>query len=68
MQSLSPILVISDAAARLVRRGLLDPRDPALARWESARVFVFLHGPVQYDLPARGREAVQEASSATALR
>jgi hypothetical protein len=48
-----PILVVTDAALRLVRRGLLGPSDAAVAaRWLGARVLVFRHGPVVYELPA----------------
>jgi hypothetical protein len=43
--------VVSDVAARLVRRGLLAP-DAAADRWRRARVFVFRHGPVVCDPPA----------------
>jgi len=48
-----PILVVTDAALRLVRRGLLAPSDAAgAARWLGARVLVFRHAPVVYELPA----------------
>jgi len=51
-----PILEVSDVAARLVRRGLLDLADPVLPRWLQARVLVFADGPVVYELPRVGRE------------
>jgi len=40
------VLTVSDVASRLVRRGLLDPSDPAVARWRETRVLVFPRGPV----------------------
>ena len=46
----SPVLVVTDVAARLVRRGLLTPADAA-GRWRSARVVVFRFGPVVCDPP-----------------
>jgi hypothetical protein len=55
-----PILVVSDAAARLVRRGLLDPTDPTLSRWRETRVVVFAHGPVIYEPQRVGREPEAE--------
>jgi cysteinyl-tRNA synthetase len=45
-----PLLVVTDVAARLVRRGLLTPADAA-GRWRSARVIVFRSGPVVCDPP-----------------
>jgi len=45
-----PILVVTDVAARLVRRGLLTPGDAA-GRWRSARAIVFRCGPVVCDPP-----------------
>jgi hypothetical protein len=53
----SPLLVVTDVAARLVRRGLLTPADAA-GRWRSARVMVFRFGPVVCDPPpgTRGME------------
>jgi hypothetical protein len=53
--------VISDVAARLVRRGLLDPADPTLARWRETRVLVFTHGPVVYESVRVVREVPVEA-------
>ncbi|PYO61324.1 MAG: hypothetical protein DMD28_09415 [Gemmatimonadetes bacterium] len=41
-----PLLVVTDVAARLVRRGLLAPSDPGCAGWLTLRVLVFRHGPV----------------------
>jgi hypothetical protein len=52
--------VVSDVAARLVRRGLLDPTDPTLPRWREARVVVFAHGPVVYELPRIVRKVATE--------
>lgn len=46
----APLLVVTDVAARLVRRGLLTPAD-AVGRWRSARVTVFRFGPVVCDPP-----------------
>jgi len=46
----TPLLVVTDVAARLVRRGLLTPADAA-GRWRSARVTVFRLGPVVCDPP-----------------
>jgi cysteinyl-tRNA synthetase len=45
-----PLLIVTDVAARLVRRGLLTPADAA-GRWRSARVIVFRSGPVVCDPP-----------------
>src|SRR5438552_3580463 len=45
-----PLLVVADAGARLVRRGLVAPGDAA--RWHGARVAVFRRGPVVCELPA----------------
>src|SRR5438445_101870 len=45
-----PLLVVTDAGARLVRRGLVAPGDAA--RWHGARVAVFRRGPVVCELPA----------------
>src|SRR5256714_1313709 len=45
-----PLLVVTDVAAGLVRRGLLAPADAA-GRWRSARVTVFRSGPVVCDPP-----------------
>jgi hypothetical protein len=49
-----PLLVVTDVAARLVRRGLLSPADAA-GRWRSARVIVFRCGPVVCDPPPGAR-------------
>ena len=53
----APLLVVTDVAARLVRRGLLNPADAA-GPWRSARVAVFRSGPVVCDPPPgmRGTE------------
>jgi hypothetical protein len=51
-----PLLVVTDVAARLVRRGLLTPADAA-GRWRSARVSVFRSGPVVCDPPPGTRVA-----------
>ncbi len=45
-QTALPLLVVTDVAARLVRRGLLAPADAALGGWRRARVLVFRSGPV----------------------
>jgi cysteinyl-tRNA synthetase len=49
-----PLLVVTDVAARLVRRGLLTPADAA-GTWRSARVIVFRSGPVVCDPPPGAR-------------
>lgn len=46
-----PLLVVTDVAARLVRRGLLAAGD-ATGEWRGARVLVFRHGPVVSEPPA----------------
>jgi hypothetical protein len=46
----APLLVVTDVAARLIRRGLLAPADAA-GRWRVARVLVFRHGPVVCEPP-----------------
>jgi len=74
-----PILVVTDVAARLVRRGLLTPADAA-GGWRSARVIVFRSGPVVCDPPpgtrgietrcvdlSRGRSYVSAAPMTLAL-
>ena len=43
--------MVSDVAARLVRRGLLAPGDAAAGGWLAARVLVYRHGPVRVDAP-----------------
>ena len=60
----SPVLVVTDVAARLVRRGLLTPADAA-GRWRSARVIVFRSGPVVCDPPpgTRGIETRVDLST-----
>src|SRR2546427_822890 len=45
-----PLLVVADAGARLVRRGLVAPGDAV--RWDGARVVVFRRAPVVRDPPA----------------
>ena len=47
----SPVLVVTDVAARLVRRGLLAPGDVARGAWCEARVLVFRRGPVVCERP-----------------
>ena len=47
----SPVLVVTDVAARLVRRGLLAPGDAAYGGWGGARVLVFRRGPVVCERP-----------------
>lgn len=47
-----PLLVVTDVAARLVRRGLLAPSEAGAERWCGARVLVFRHGPVVCEPPA----------------
>ena len=46
----APLLVVTDVAARLVRRGLITP-GAAAGRWRRARVFVFQYGPVVCEPP-----------------
>jgi len=46
-----PLLVVTDVAARLVRRGLLAPGDAARGGWRGARVLVFRRGPVVCERP-----------------
>ncbi len=47
----SPVLVVTDVAARLVRRGLLAPGDAARGGWRGAQVLVFRRGPVVCERP-----------------
>ena len=47
----SPVLVVTDVAARLVRRGLLAPGDATRGGWRGARVLVFRRGPVVCERP-----------------
>jgi len=47
----APLLVVTDVAARLVRRGLLAPGDAAQGGWRRARVLVFRRGPVVCERP-----------------
>src|SRR2546426_7593328 len=54
-----PLLVVTDAGARLVRRGLVAPGDAA--RWHGARVAVFRRGPVVCELPAARVDAPSRA-------
>src|SRR5712691_10460064 len=54
-----PLLVVTDAGARLVRRGLVAPGDAA--RWHGARVVVFRRGPVVCELPAARVDAPSRA-------
>ena len=46
-----PLLVVTDVAARLVRRGLLAPADAARGDWRRARLLVFRRGPVVCERP-----------------
>lgn len=39
-----PLLVVTDVAARLVRRGLLAPDEAAAPRWRRSQVLVFRYG------------------------
>src|SRR5207244_10915582 len=48
----APVLVVTDVAARLVRRGLLAPADAARGGWRRARLLVFRRGPVVVERPA----------------
>src|SRR5438309_11346750 len=50
-----PLLVVTDAGARLVRRGLVAPGDAV--RWRGARVAVFRRGPVVCEVPAARDDA-----------
>src|SRR6059036_1024557 len=54
-----PLLVVADAGARLVRRGLVAPGDAV--RWHGARVAVFRRGPVVCELPAARVDAPSRA-------
>src|SRR3989442_478088 len=54
-----PLLVVTDAGARLVRRGLVAPGDAV--RWDGARVVVFRRGPVVCELPAARVDAPSRA-------
>ena len=47
----APVLVVTDVAARLVRRGLLAPADAARGGWRRARLLVFRRGPVVCERP-----------------
>jgi len=49
----APLLVVTDVAARLVRRGLLAPGDAARGGWRRARVLVYRRGPVVCERPPR---------------
>ncbi|HMH81679.1 MAG TPA: hypothetical protein VK531_02315 [Gemmatimonadales bacterium] len=62
-----PLLVVTDVAARLVRRGLLAPADAAADRWRQARVFVFRRGPVVSE-PAPGAWPLAEVADPLAMR
>jgi hypothetical protein len=60
-----PLLVVRDAGARLVRRGLLAPSDAAC--WLGARVLVFRRGPVVCELllgPSRGTRTSEQVAPA----
>src|SRR5256885_13986111 len=46
-----PLLVVTDVAARLVRRGLLAPGDATRGGWRGAQVLVFRRGPVVCERP-----------------
>lgn len=50
-----PLLVVTDVAARLVRRGLLAPADARRGGWRRARVLVFRCGPVVCERPSGAR-------------
>lgn len=50
----APLLVVTDVAARLMRRGLLAPGEATGGAWRGARVLVFRHGPVVSEPPAGG--------------
>jgi hypothetical protein len=52
-----PLLVVTDVAARLVRRGLIAPADAARGGWRRVRVLVFRRGPVVCERPAGARAA-----------
>src|SRR3989454_6812485 len=56
-----PLLVVADAGARLVRRGLVAPGD--VVRWDGARVVVSRRGPVVCELPAACVAAPSRAPS-----
>lgn len=47
----TPVLIVTDVAARLVRRGLLTPGDAARGGWRRARVLVFRRGPIVCERP-----------------
>jgi len=47
----APVLVVTDVAARLVRRGLLAPGDASQGGWRRARLLVFRRGPVVCERP-----------------
>src|SRR5256712_12618562 len=54
-----PLLVVTDAGARLVRRGLVAPGEAV--RWRGARVAVFRRGRVVCELPAARVDAPSRA-------
>src|SRR3989442_8357588 len=54
-----PLLVVTDAGGRLVRRGLVAPGDAV--RWHGARVAVFRRGPVVCELRAARVDAPSRA-------
>jgi len=45
------VLVVTDVAARLVRRGLLAPGDASQGGWRRARLLVFRRGRVVCERP-----------------
>jgi hypothetical protein len=49
----APLFVVSEVAARLVRRGLVASSEVEATRWAGARVLVFRDEPVVYELAAR---------------
>jgi hypothetical protein len=48
----APVLVVTDVAARLERRGLLAPGEAARGGWRRVRVLVYARGPVVCERPA----------------
>lgn len=55
--------MVTDVAARLVRRGLLAPADAGCGAWPRVRAFVYRHGPVVCE-PPRGAGAPPGCSAA----
>ncbi|HYT05169.1 MAG TPA: hypothetical protein VEM13_09860 [Gemmatimonadales bacterium] len=58
----TPLLVVTDVAARLIRRGLLAPAEAAAGGWVRTRVLVFRAGPVVCEVAAAASPRVDAPS------